>query len=366
MDPTAPSEAINGAFPGERFALPASVCGFCGVIGLDDDLPQQIRGSISAMTDRLKHRGPDGGAVRCAPWYALGHRRLAIIDRAGGEQPMSNEDRSVWIAFNGEIYNHHELRRELQARGHQFRTHSDTEAIIHAYEEYGDKCVERLDGMFAFAIADENHRRVLLARDRLGKKPLFHAAFGGVLHFASEIKAIKASPLWNGEQDLDAIEGYLSLGYFIAPSTAYRHVKKLEPAHVLAASRSGITIRKYWDIAAFDSDTRPRDQLLQSIDECLRSAVARRLESEVPIVNASCRATGTWRYTTRVSQRRCDMSPICSRSKGPIHFAFGPIAARHRPSRTCRKAQQRWLPTARHSLGFLGSAKISRAKSPRL
>ena len=171
---------------------------------------------------------------------------------------MANEDRSVWIVFNGEIYNHHDLRRDLEARGHRFRTHSDTEAIVHAYEEYGDACVDRLEGMFAFAIGDENARRVLLARDRLGKKPLFHATLGGVLHFASEMKAIKASPAWDGTQDLDAIEGYLSLGYFVAPQTAYRHVRKLEPAHVLALDGPRISIRKYWDIQQFDTDTRPR------------------------------------------------------------------------------------------------------------
>ncbi len=192
------------------------------------------------MTDRLRHRGPDGGGYFHAPWLAFGHRRLAIIDRAGGEQPMTNEDRSVWIVFNGEVYNHRELRRELKARGHQFRTQSDTEAIIHAYEEYGDDCVDHLDGMFAFAIGDLRRRRLLLARDRLGKKPLFHATFDGVLHFASEIKAIKASPLWNGERDLAAIEGYLSLGYFVAPSTAYRYVRKLEPARVLRAENGRV------------------------------------------------------------------------------------------------------------------------------
>lgn len=196
---------------------------------------------------------------------------------------MTNEDRSVWIVFNGEIYNHVELRRDLEARGHRFRTHSDTEAIVHAYEEYGDRCVERLDGMFAFAIADHGARRVLLARDRLGKKPLFHATLGGVLHFASEIKAIKASPLWNGAHDLAAIEGYLSLGYFIAPATAYRDVRKLEPAHVLAAEGSRVAIRKYWDIADFDSDRRPRAELLEDVSAQLSAAVAKRLESEVPI-----------------------------------------------------------------------------------
>ena len=235
------------------------------------------------MTDRLQHRGPDGGAVYRAPWFAFGHRRLAIIDRAGGDQPMTNEDRSVWIVFNGEIYNHLELRRDLEARGHRFKNHSDTEAIVHAYEEYGDSCVERLDGMFAFAIADDNARRLLLARDRLGKKPLFHATLNGVLHFASEIKAIKASPAWDGARDLDAIEGYLSLGYFVAPATAYRHVRKLEPAHELALDGSRVSIRKYWDIERFDTDTRRRAELLDEIDTRLSAAVSQRLESEVPI-----------------------------------------------------------------------------------
>jgi len=259
------------------------VCGICGVVSLDGDLSPLIADSIEAMTERLVHRGPDGGAVRRTPWYAFGHRRLAIIDRAGGDQPLANEDGSVWIIFNGEIYNHHELRRDLERRGHRFRTHSDTEAIVHAYEEYGDACVERLDGMFAFALADEKARRLLLARDRLGKKPLFHATLGGVLHFASEIKAIKASPSWNGAHDLDALEGYLSLGYFLAPATAYRHVRKLEPAHTLALDGARQTTRKYWDVEQFDIDTRPRAELLDEIDARLSAAVSQRLESEVPI-----------------------------------------------------------------------------------
>ena len=259
------------------------MCGICGVASVGGDLPPNISESIDAMTERLVHRGPDGGAVHRTPWFAFGHRRLAIIDRAGGDQPMSNEDGSVWIVFNGEIYNHRELRRDLEARGHRFRTHSDTEAIVHAYEEYGDGCTERLDGMFAFAIADEKARRILLARDRLGKKPLFHATLDGVLHFASEIKAIKASPAWNGKRDLEAIEGYLSLGYFVAPATAYRHVRKLEPAHVLAVDRSRASSRKYWDIVHFDTDTRRRAELLDEVDARLSAAVAARLESEVPI-----------------------------------------------------------------------------------
>jgi asparagine synthase (glutamine-hydrolysing) len=268
---------------GELFALRLSVCGISGLVCLDGELSPDVSAAITAMTDQLFHRGPDGEGCFSTPWVALGHRRLAIIDRAGGDQPIPNEDRTAWIVFNGEIYNHRELRRDLEARGHRFRTQSDTEAIVHAYDEYGDACVERLDGMFAFAIADLRQRRVLLARDRLGKKPLFHATFNGVLHFASEIKALKASPLWNGARDLESIEGYLSLGYFIAPATAYRHVRKLEPAHTLAVDGAQVTIRKYWDIRAFDTDARQERALIDEVDARLRSAVARRLESEVPI-----------------------------------------------------------------------------------
>ena len=259
------------------------MCGICGVVSVDGDLPPEVSGSVTAMTDRLYHRGPDGGGYFYAPWVALGHRRLAIIDRAGGEQPMANEDESVWIVFNGEVYNHHDLRRELELHGHRFRTHSDTEAIVHAYEQWGDACVEHLDGMFAFAIADLSKRRVLLARDRLGKKPLFYAMFNGVLHFGSEIKALKASPLWNGQLNLDSLEGYLSLGYFVAPSTVYRQVNKLEPAHTLSIQGSRIIDRKYWDVQAFDSDPRAGRALIDEVDARLSAAVSRRLESEVPI-----------------------------------------------------------------------------------
>jgi asparagine synthase (glutamine-hydrolysing) len=268
---------------GEAFAYWHRVCGICGVVSVDGDLAPHVSDAITAMTDRLYHRGPDGGGYFYAPWAAFGHRRLAIIDRAGGEQPMANEDQSAWIVFNGEIYNHRDLRRQLELCGHRFRSHSDTEAIVHAYDEWGDACVERLDGMFAFAIADLRRRRVLLARDRLGKKPLFHATFSGVLHFASEIKAIKASPLWNGQVNLDSVEGYLSLGYFVAPATAYQHVSKLEPAHTLSIERSRVIDRKYWDVTAFDTDARASGDLVDEIDARLAAAVARRLESEVPI-----------------------------------------------------------------------------------
>src|SRR5688572_17224318 len=176
------------------------------------------------MTQALRHRGPDGDGFFSDRFVALGHRRLAIIDRAGGDQPIANEDGTCWIVFNGEVYNYRELRDRLIAQGHRFRTKSDTETIVHAYEEFGPSCVDHLEGMFAFAIYDQRRRELLIARDRLGKKPLFYAVFEGVLHFASEIKALQRSPAWDGELDFEQLESYLSLGYFLAPNTIYRHV----------------------------------------------------------------------------------------------------------------------------------------------
>jgi asparagine synthase (glutamine-hydrolysing) len=235
------------------------------------------------MTDRLAHRGPDGDGFYEAERVALGHRRLAIIDRSGGHQPMSNEDGTCWIVFNGEIYNHRDLRPRLEARGHIFRTRSDTETILHAWEEYGPACVESLEGMFAFAIYDGRRQELFAARDRLGKKPFFYTVLDGVFHFASELPALKASPLWRGEIDLSALEGYLSLGYFLAPSTIHRDVFKLPPAHWLRIANGHMETREYWDVREFDTDQRDAPELVAAIDDTLRTAVHQRLESEVPI-----------------------------------------------------------------------------------
>jgi asparagine synthase (glutamine-hydrolysing) len=259
------------------------MCGICGVVAIEGPLSPSIQRSVPAMTRAIRHRGPDGGAVQTFPQAALGHRRLAIIDRAGGAQPMTNEDESMWIVFNGEVYNHHDLRRDLLARGHQFRSSSDTEAILHAFEEYGPACVERLEGMFAFAIYDRRTHEVFIARDRLGKKPLFWGVFDHALHFGSEIKALACSPAFNDDIDLSAVEGYLSLGYFLAPHTVYRHVKKLEPGHWLRVKDGQITIQKYWDVVNFDDDHRPAEALADELSEMLRDRVRERLESEVPL-----------------------------------------------------------------------------------
>jgi len=259
------------------------MCGICGVFSLDGPLAPDVRRSVVDMNAAMAHRGPDGDGFFNAAQVALAHRRLAIIDRAGGKQPMTNEDESCWITFNGEIYNHRSLRPLLEAKGHRFRTGSDTEVILHAYEEFGPSCVERIEGMFAFVIYDGRRRELFAARDRLGKKPLFFAVLDGVLHFASELTALTHSARWRGDVDLTALEGYLSLGYFIAPSTIYKNVFKLLPGHWLRASLRGVETQQYWDVREFDTERRPDAQLLEEIDTTLRQAVHDRLESEVPL-----------------------------------------------------------------------------------
>src|SRR5687767_3529310 len=259
------------------------MCGISGAFALDGLLHSDARRSVEAMNGALAHRGPDGDGFFQNQHVVFGHRRLAIIDRAGGHQPMSNEDGSCWIVFNGEIYNHRSLRPLLEAKGHQFRTSCDTEAILHAYEEFGPSCLDRLEGMFAFAIYDGRRRQLFAARDRLGKKPFFYTILGGVLHFASELPALARASGWAGDIDLTALEGYLSLGYFLAPSTIFKGVHKLEPGHWLRAADGRVEVRQYWDVREFDSDHRPPGELLKDVDATLRSAVLERLESEVPL-----------------------------------------------------------------------------------
>jgi asparagine synthase (glutamine-hydrolysing) len=257
------------------------MCGICGVAQLDGLLDPRVAAAVPAMTDALKHRGPDGEGVHGDGRAALGHRRLSIIDRAGGAQPLANEDGSRWIVFNGEVYNHKALRQELEGHGHRFRTSSDTEAILHGYEQWGPGVVDRLEGMFAFAILDSPARELFLARDRLGKKPLFYAVLGGALHFASEITALRRSPAWDGTLDTDTLEEYLALGYILAPRTIYRHVRKLEPGHWMRLSAGKLETRRYWDVPSFDG---PVDASMQeALSDLLDGAVRERLESEVPL-----------------------------------------------------------------------------------
>ena len=259
------------------------MCGIAGVFAVSGTLSPGLRQAVPAMTAALRHRGPDGDGFFGDGRAALGHRRLAIIDRAGGHQPMANEDETCWIVFNGEIYNHRALRPLLEARGHRFRTTCDTEVILHAYEEFGPAAVDRLEGMFAFVIYDARRGEVFAARDRLGKKPFFYAVLDDVFHFASELPALTRSPTWTGAINAAALEGYLSLGYFLAPATVYRNVFKLPPGHWLRIGADGLRIQEYWDVREFDTDDRPAPDHVAEIDTTLRQAVYDRLESEVPL-----------------------------------------------------------------------------------
>lgn len=246
-------------------------------------LSPEVRAAVPEMTAALAHRGPDGAGFFSNDHVAFGHRRLAIIDRATGKQPMSNEDGTSWIVFNGEIYNYQELRQRLVSKGHHFRTDSDTEVILHSYDEFGENCVDHLEGMFAFAIYDCRKREVFAARDRLGKKPFFYAELNGVFLFASDLPAMRRSPIWNDDLDYSSLEGYLSLGYFIAPTTIFKHARKLPPASTLRISRSRFEIATYWDVTEFDSDRRSHHDIVDEADERLRTAVKARLKSEVPL-----------------------------------------------------------------------------------
>ena len=256
----------------------------CGIVGIvsSDPLRPEDRTARDAMAATLTHRGPDGVGRYDAPHVALGHRRLAVIDVTGGGQPLANEDASIWAVANGEIYNFRELRDDLISRGHVFRTASDTECLVHLYEEQGDRCVDRLAGMFAFAIWDEPRRRLLLARDRLGVKPLYYCLDHRRLLFASELKAILAASV-PSEIDPTALADYLTYSFIPSPRTIFTGIHKLPPGCLLTYKEGHITVRPYWDLSYQGLSDRPLDELADSLWEKLQWATSRRLVSDVPV-----------------------------------------------------------------------------------
>jgi asparagine synthase (glutamine-hydrolysing) len=258
------------------------MCGIAGYINRDDHQPAE-RDVVKRMCDAIIHRGPDDSGYHTDGPLGMGMRRLAIIDLSGGHQPIANEDESVWIVFNGEIYNHEELRGNLRSRGHQFRTQSDTEVIVHLWEEYGTKCVDHLNGMFAFAIWDSNQRELFIARDRLGIKPLFYAMDNHRLVFGSEIKALFANGEVSREPDWTGIDAYFSYGYIPAPLTGYAAISKLPAAHYLHYRDGDISINRYWDLAFTPKyAASPSDQVEEFLS-LTEKAVSDRLMSEVPL-----------------------------------------------------------------------------------
>jgi asparagine synthase (glutamine-hydrolysing) len=235
------------------------------------------------MNGCIHHRGPDEDGFYIRGNCALGHKRLSIIDLTTGGQPIGNEDGSCHIIFNGEIYNHRDLRGELESRGHVFKTLSDTEAILHLYEERGERCVESLRGMFAFAIWNEREQELLLARDRAGKKPLFYAQTPDGIAFASEAKALLAHPAIEREIDLEALDDYVTLQYVPAPRTIFKAIRKLPPAHTLLWRRGDVTMRHYWRLEYEPKQPLGEAEACERLRELLDESVRIRLESEVPL-----------------------------------------------------------------------------------
>jgi asparagine synthase (glutamine-hydrolysing) len=260
------------------------MCGIAGRFnfdphhGIDHD-------RLVAMTDAVAHRGPDAAGYYEAPGIALGHRRLSIIDLATGDQPLSNEDGTIQVVFNGEIYNFAEVRAELLTHGHRFRTGSDTEIIVHGYEQWGEHCVDRFRGMFAFAVWDGTLRRLLLARDRLGVKPLYYSVVSGSgIVFGSEIKSLLHDPDISRAWRPDALDAYLTLLYVPAPQTIYRDIHKLPPGHVLVADGGGVRVSRYWKLEFTGEGNPAREaEYLEELDSLLAESVALRLISDVPL-----------------------------------------------------------------------------------
>lgn len=237
------------------------------------------------MNQQIIHRGPDDEGYFIEENVGLAMRRLSIIDVKTGHQPISNETGTVWIVFNGEIYNHQQLRSELQAKGHHYRTHSDTETVVHLYEEYGIDCVKHLRGMFAFVIWDRSARRIFAARDRLGIKPFYYFWRGGRLVFGSEIKAILACTGVRPEFDQSTLAEYLAFGYITGEATMYQGIRKLMPGHTLQIEEGGtLRLQRYWDLTSpVDQDPRPREYYVQTYRQLLEDAVSSHLMSEVPL-----------------------------------------------------------------------------------
>ena len=260
----------------------------CGIVGIFDlNSKREIDAPLLArMNQSQLHRGPDEGGLYTEPGIGLGHRRLSIIDLASGQQPLFNEDQSVVVVFNGEIYNFQPLALELARFGHQFRTHSDTEVIVHAWEQWGERCVERFRGMFAFALWDRHQQTLFLARDRLGVKPLYYAQTGdGSLIFGSELKALLVHPQLARELDPTAVEDYFAYGYVPEPKTIFRHAVKLEPGHTLCVHHGHALSapRQYWDVPFIPNPTQSEHAACDELLARLREAVKIRLVAEVPL-----------------------------------------------------------------------------------
>jgi asparagine synthase (glutamine-hydrolysing) len=258
------------------------MCGICGVAYRDSSYMQPVE-QLNSMCLQLTHRGPDDQGMHRVPGLSLGIQRLSIIDRSGGRQPITNEDGTLWLVCNGEIYNYLELRKSLQAKGHVFATHTDIEVVLHLYEEEGQNLFERLRGMFAFALWDGKRHQLMLARDRLGIKPLYYTNTSRGLAFASEVKALLMLPEVRALPNLEALDSYLTFRYVPAPHTFFQGIKKIKPASFFVYSHGEVGEYSYWDYLSGDATTLNEEECAEQLLDLLRQTVRLHLQSEVPV-----------------------------------------------------------------------------------
>ncbi len=316
------------------------MCGIAGFVGpvdagaLEAGHAEQARVVLDRMCRAIRHRGPDDQGMMIKDEAALGMRRLSIIDLAGGHQPISGCDEKVSVVFNGEIYNFRELQRELEALGHKFQTHSDTEAIVHAFEEYGERCVERLRGMFAFAIWDARARRLFIARDRVGKKPLYYTRTpAGTFVFGSELKSLLEHPEVRPRTNVEALDAYLSFGYVPDPLSVFEDVHKLPPGHYLVLEEGRITVKEYWDFP-FEASASPRSEedYLEELRELLEEAVRIRLVADVPLgafLSGGVDSSAVVGLMSRASSRPVKTFSIGFREDSYDELRYARVAAEH-------------------------------------
>lgn len=260
----------------------------CGIVGLCslDSAPPAEEAALRTMLGTIRHRGPDQYGIYLDDQVALGHARLSILDLATGQQPIGNEDGSLWIVFNGEVFNHPQLRRELEDRGHEFFTRTDTEVVLHSYEEFGANCLTRFNGQFAFAVWDARARSLFLARDRLGVRPLFYTVAGGALVFGSEIKAILAAPGVTPSPDPVALDQIFTFWSTLSPRTFFRGIEELPPGHSMLVKDGRVTLERYWQMDFPEGDVtrqRPTLEYAEELRELLVDATRIRLRADVPV-----------------------------------------------------------------------------------
>ncbi len=295
----------------------------CGIAGLVQTHPDGTvdNALVHRMCEAIVHRGPDDEGIFVKGGVGLGMRRLSIIDLSGGHQPVFNEDKTIWIVYNGEVYNFPELRAELQQRGHRFYTNTDTEVVVHLYEDLGADCVTRLRGMFAFALYDERRRKLLVARDRFGKKPLHYALSGGRFLFGSEMKSILAVAPELATVNREALLQYLYFGYIPDPATAFLPIQKLPPGHLLELEAGKIQIRQYWDLPQYAThQPGSEEECLEELEARLAEAVRIRLISDVPL--GALLSGGTDSSTVVALMARASSKPVKTFSIAFSHDDF--------------------------------------------